>query len=41
LAYIIDFLRELNMGRKLREAFASNQQAADALDRAVKEMLKR
>lgn len=29
------------MGRKLFEAFHDNQRAADELDRAVKEMLRR
>lgn len=38
---IMDYLKEFFMGREMQKTLARNAEAADQLDRAVKEMLKK
>ncbi|MEO1239959.1 MAG: hypothetical protein AAFW64_10020 [Pseudomonadota bacterium] len=41
LLIYIHYLKEIFMGRELQKTLARNAEAADQLDRAVKEMLKK
>lgn len=41
LLIYIDYLKEIFTGRELQKTLARNAEAADQLDRAVKEMLKK